>query len=84
MPKGVNLIGDLPFLFHLIPVMFGRTLNYSCSMSSVGHASSPGFLPTISARRGSCGQPRLQLGCPPFDWLSVVHRSAACSAVHVM
>ena len=62
--KGVGLIGDLPFLFRRIPAMFGRTRSYSCWMSSVGRASSPEFLPIISARKVSCGAILFTTGMP--------------------
>jgi 4-alpha-glucanotransferase len=60
--RGVSLIGDLPF--PRIPVMFGRTRSYSCSMSSIGHNSSPEFLPIISARKVNCGAIPFTTGIP--------------------
>src|SRR6202167_4949350 len=60
--------------------MFGRTPSYSCSMSRIGHNSSPGSSRLFQRARAIVGESPLQLGCSAFDWLSVVHRSVACSA----
>jgi len=47
-----------------IPVMFGQTLSYFCSTSSIGRASSPEFLPIISARKVNCGAIPFTTGMP--------------------
>jgi 4-alpha-glucanotransferase len=44
--------------------MFGRTPSYFCSMRSIGRASSPEFLPIISAQKVSCGAILFTTGMP--------------------
>ena len=58
--------------------MFGRTLSYSCSMSSIGHASSPEFLPIISVRKDSCGAIPFTTGMP-FVRLVIGGASIGCA-----
>ena len=57
--KGVRLIGHLPFFVAADSSDVWVHPSCPCSTQSIGHASSPAFRPTISARTDSCGATRL-------------------------